>query len=154
MMNAPHSKKVIFMPTQEVKFLVVEDNPADIRTSLSLLEKVGSRTEVEVLSSIPRALNFLEDVKAGKRPAPRLVILDLDFGQDSGFEFLRAWRSSALGDVPIIVWTVMEESLLKISSMFGVSEVVPKSEGPEALDQAIARVLNGADNSDTGATGR
>ena len=81
-------------PNREVQFLIVEDTAEDIRTCVGILEKIAPKSSIEVLSAIPRALDFLEDVKAARRPAPRLVILDLDFGQDSGFEFLRAWRSA------------------------------------------------------------
>jgi CheY-like chemotaxis protein len=136
------------------KFLIVEDNPADIVSCRSLLQKADPNGEVEILSTIPRALSFLEEVKAGSAQAPRLVILDLDFGGDSGFEFLRAWRSHNLKQIPVIVWTALEETMLKVSGMFGVNDVVAKRDGADALDQAIARVLSPSAESATGETGR
>jgi CheY-like chemotaxis protein len=72
----------------------------------------------------------------GSRPAPDLVVLDLAFPMESGFEVLRRWRAHPkLRDIRIIVWTAMGETEQCLSEYFGVQKVVPKWAGPKELEQ-------------------
>jgi len=75
-----------------MRVLIVEDNPVDTTKCIVLLKKVGA-AEIEAVPTVAAALVHLEDVLDNKRPAPELIVLDLAFPLESGFEVLRRWRA-------------------------------------------------------------
>ena len=85
---------------------------------------------------------FLEDVVAGEKPCPDLVLLDLDFGMDSGFELLRFYKTNPeLHGCKIVVWTVLGESHQELCKFFGVENVLSKHDGEAPLSNALSKVL-------------
>jgi CheY-like chemotaxis protein len=125
------------------RVLIIEDNPADVYQATSVLRKLGI-TDTHAITSVPFALEYLRDITEGQRTIPDLVILDLEFGKDSGFEVLRFWKSTPqLKDVRIIVWTVMGELEQKMSKLFGV-DVISKHAGVTELQRAIDPMVRGA----------
>lgn len=120
--------------------LIIEDNLAHISQSADVLQKVGVK-EVQSITSVLGAIESLQDVAEGRRIAPDVVILDLEFGQESGFEVLRYWKSAPqLKDIHIIVWTIMGELEQKIAGMFNVHQVVDKAAGPKELERALKTI--------------
>jgi len=120
-----------------MRALVVEDDPVDAARCIALLKKLGT-AEIETVPTVAAALLHLDDVIDGSRPAPDLVVLDLAFPMESGFEVLRRWRAHPkLRDIRIIVWTAMGETEQRLSEYFGVQKVVPKWAGPKELEQAV-----------------
>ncbi len=117
--------------------LIVEDRPGDVRDAAKALKKLGV-TEIDVLSAAPMAVLRLEEVLAGARPAPDVIILDLDLGIDSGFEVLRFWKTNRkkLAGTRIVVWTVMGEREREIVHHFG-AEFVSKLAGTSELERAL-----------------
>lgn len=109
--------------------LVIEDNPSDIREVTRILQDLGVQN-IHTVARIASAVDYLSDVVEGCRNAPDLIVLDLNFEDESGFEVLRFWRSTPqLKGLPIVVWTVMGELEKKIASLFGVDKVMDKSTG-------------------------
>ncbi|HET9182838.1 MAG TPA: response regulator [Candidatus Angelobacter sp.] len=117
--------------------LIVEDNNADLAQSAAILKKLQFDT-VEATNSVAGAIMHLLDAVDGKRPAPDLILLDLSFTQESGFEVLRYWKSNRdhLKKTRIIVWTVMGDTEQQLCRYFGV-DVVPKWAGPLELENAL-----------------
>ena len=119
------------------RVLIVEDTPADVRQSTAVVKKLGA-TDVIALNNIPAAILFLQDVLEGTKPAPDLILLDLSFSRESGFEVLRYWKSNAkLHQINVVVWTVMGDTEKKLCQFFGVEHVVPKWAGAKELETAL-----------------
>src|ERR1700720_2696429 len=128
------------MPAKSaVRVLIIEDDAADARKAIAIFNKLG--LEVQSTITVLAARNLLEDVAEGAHPAPRLIVLDLGFPLESGFEVLRYWKSvPALQTIPIIVWTHAEPRELELAGYFRVAAVVQKSSGPKELESALRRV--------------
>lgn len=116
---------------------IIEDNNSDLRESAAVLRKVGFE-EVDAMNNVPGALMRLQDAADGRRPAPDLILLDLAFTRESGFEVLRFWKTNIdrLQNTRIVVWTQMGDTEQLLCRYFGV-DVVPKWAGPQALEQAV-----------------
>ena len=120
-----------------VKVLVVEDSVKDLNTCVRVLEAIGA-SQIDAISSVPMAILRLEAMASGKSPKPQVIILDLGFSMESGFEVLRYWKSNpALRDIPIVVWTEMGDTEQQLCAVFGVHRVVPKWSGAAELAQAV-----------------
>ena len=117
--------------------LVVEDNKSDLRQSTALLKKLQF-SQVDAVATGERALMLLQDAVEGNKPAPELVLLDLSFARDSGFEVLRYWKShqDQLKNTRIVVWTIMGETEQELCRYFGV-DVVPKWAGETELENVL-----------------
>ena len=142
--KVPASKKSGKMTSQmnAMQALIIEDDPRAIQQASSILNKLGV-TEVQSISSIPNAMNYLRRVAEGRTEVPGLLVLDLDFSMESGFEVLRFWKaSSQLQNMRVIVWTVMGELEQKISRLFGVENVVDKHAGVGELEKALKWTLS------------
>lgn len=131
------------MPAENpVRVLLIEDNEADTQHALTIFNTLG--LEVQSIVTVLGARNYLEDVAAGTHPAPHLIVLDLAFALESGFEVLRYWKSTpALQTIQIIVWTRAHEQERKIAAYFNIAAVVQKSQGPKQLEGALKRAISG-----------
>lgn len=131
------------MPAKNpVRVLLVEDGEADTQQALTIFNTLG--LEVQSTITVLGARNYLEDVAAGTHPAPHLMVLDLAFSVDSGFEVLRYWKSTpALQTIQIIVWTRAHEQERKIAAYFHVAAVVKKTDSLDELESALKRVIAG-----------
>jgi CheY-like chemotaxis protein len=123
-----------------MRTLVVEDNIVDATRCISLLKRLGAN-EIDAVRTVAAALLRLDDVIDGKLAAPDVIVLDLAFSYESGFEILRRWKAhDKLKDIRIIVWTQMGETEQRLCGYFGVHRVVPKWAGDRELKQAIEAV--------------
>lgn len=131
------------MPVENpVRVLLIEDDEADTQQALTIFNTLG--LEVQSIVTVLGARNYLEDVAAGTHPAPHLVVLDLAFGHESGFEVLRYWKSTpALQTIQIIVWTRAHQQERKIAAYFHVAAVVQKTLGLKELENVLKRVIAG-----------
>ncbi len=121
--------------------LIVEDNLTDLGTANGVLTELGVE-KVESATTIPAALVYLEEVAERKRAAPALILLDLSFGYDSGFEVLRRWKSDArLKAIKIVVWTQMGEREQELCKLFGLQHVVSKWDTIMELRNALQSAL-------------
>lgn len=117
--------------------LIVEDTNSDLRQSAAVVKKLGFK-DVDAVNNVPGALMILQDGVDGKKPLPDLVLLDLSFTRESGFEVLRYWKSNknSMKGTRVVVWTVMGETEQQLCRYFGV-EVVSKWAGPEELEKVL-----------------
>lgn len=121
--------------------LIVEDNPKDMQQAATLFKKLGAQ-EVQATASVAFALKYLRDALEGGKELPNLLLLDLEFSQESGFEVLRYWKATPrLKSMRVIVWTVMGELEQNISGMFGVDQVVDKKLGISELEKVVKKTL-------------
>lgn len=119
------------------RVLIIEDTPSDIRQSTAVVKKLGAE-DIITMNNIAATMLLLQDVAEGTKRAPDLILLDLSFPRESGFEVLRYWKSNAkLNRIPVVVWTVMGDTEKKLCEFFGVEHVVPKWAGPKELEAAL-----------------
>jgi CheY-like chemotaxis protein len=116
--------------------VIIEDSSDDLSTATRVLNGIGIR-EVATFSRIPEAMIYLEEIAAGGRDCPDLMLLDLNLGNDSGFEVLRYYKSTPnLQKCQIIVWSASGAIEKELCLHFGV-ECVDKGAGEAALATAI-----------------
>ena|SRR5437660_12917719 len=119
------------------RVLLIENNPKDIQQATAILQKLGFH-DVHAITGVPLAVEYLRDITEGRKVPPDVVVLDLDFGKDSGFEVLRFWKSAPeLQGVRMIVWTIMGELEKQMAELFGVAGVISKHEGPRELHRVL-----------------
>jgi CheY-like chemotaxis protein len=117
--------------------LVVENEPKDLKSAADSARASGF-TEVEGKTSPYAARVYLEDRLANGPKLPDGILLDLDFGIESGYELLRFWHSNPeLRTIPLIVWSILGEEQKHMCSLFKVKQFVGKWEGNEALQSAL-----------------
>ncbi len=119
------------------RVLIIEDNNSDLRQSISVLKKLQYE-DIDCLNNVPAAMMRLQDIVDGKSPAPDLVVLDLSFTRESGFEVLRFWKTNrdCMQNTRIVVWTAMGETEQQLCRYFGV-DVVPKWTGMQELESVL-----------------
>lgn len=124
-----------------VRALIVEDNSSDVTKAASVLNKLGV-TEIQAFPRVSTAMEHLRGVVEGRAEVPNVLILDLDFNMESGFEVLRFWKASPkLKGMHVVVWTLMGELEQKVSRLFGVENVVDKQAGVRELEKALRWTL-------------
>lgn len=128
------------MESTMARALIIDDEASDRQWARSVIGKMGYQ-EIDAVSRVDVALMRLEEALEGKAPIPELILLDLGFTDESGFEILRFWKSNPTlrAKTRVVVWTLMTNPPeAELASYFGV-EVVPKWSGPADLEMAIKR---------------
>ncbi len=83
------------MKSEKPKILLVEDNPADINLVEEALEEAQLDCCLHIMRDGVRAVEFLEQLDAEPdRPAPQVVLLDLNLPKIGGEEVLKRVRLS------------------------------------------------------------
>jgi CheY-like chemotaxis protein len=120
--------------------LVLEENVADLNTCVTLLRKMGV-AQLDAISNVRAAMLRLEEIDDHRLPKPDLIILDLSFSSDGGFEILR-YRGSrpTLRSIPLIVWNSTPDSEQELCEVFDVDRVVHKSPSARELHEAVLSV--------------
>jgi CheY-like chemotaxis protein len=122
--------------------LVIENSPLDVTKVVRILQNLKVDQPVVVLTSVAKALMYLEDVVAGEKQCPELIVLDLEFGAESGFEILRFRKANpGLQQCQVLVWTVMGEREKELCRLFGITHILSKKDGDAALESALRNVL-------------
>src|SRR5690349_5924949 len=120
--------------------LVVEDNRKDAKVATEVLSKAG--LGVQLVDNVGAAVLRLNEVLEGKHQAPDLLLVDLSFPTDSGFEVLRLWKSNPqLIKIPVVVWTQMGKTEQKLCDYFGVTKMVSKADGRQGLERAVSSLM-------------
>lgn len=121
----------------KLRVLVVEDDLHDLKKCVAVLERLGAE-QVDALSNISTAMFRMQNIMEGTVESPDLIILDLDFSKDSGFEILRIWKANPrLNQIPLVVWTHLGDTEQKLCHYFGVQKVIPKWAGTIELEKAV-----------------
>ncbi len=122
------------------RVLVIENSPLYVAKAVHILKNM-KLDEPLVLTSVAKALMYLEDVLAGEKQCPELILLDLEFGAESGFEILRFRKANPrLQQCEVLVWTVMGEREKELCRLFGVT-YISKQDGDSALESALRDVI-------------
>ncbi len=120
-----------------VEFLLVEDNPGDVRLTREALKDSKVRNNLNVLGDGVSALAFLRrEPPHEKASRPDIILLDLNLPKMDGREVLsRIKADPALRSIPVVVITSSEaeEDILKTYDLH-VNCYVTK---PVDLDQFI-----------------
>src|SRR3569623_1548604 len=120
--------------------LVVETEPKDLKNAADSARAAGFK-EIEGKTSPYAARLYLEDRLANGPKLPDGILLDLDFGIESGYELLRFWHSnSKLRTIPLVVWSILGEEQKQMCNLFKVKQFVGKWEGNEALQNALKEI--------------
>ena len=123
-----------------LRAVIVEDTLADMRTASRVLNQAGIES-VAVFNNMPMAMMYLEEVVAGEKTCPDLIILDLGLGTSSGFEALRFRKSRIkLSACKVVVWTINGELREEMCTLLGASHVVAKEDGEAALLKAVTEL--------------
>jgi CheY-like chemotaxis protein len=123
------------------RLLVVENEPRDARLAAEAAKLAGF-TEIEARATPHAARAYLEDRLEKEEVLPDGIVLDLDFGTESGYELLRFWHGNPkLRGVPVVVWSIMGEEQRKMCDLFKVKQYVGKWEGNDALQQALQSII-------------
>jgi CheY-like chemotaxis protein len=139
-LHKPESSRLESAATMPIHVLVVEDSVADLNACVSALQKMGI-AQLDALSNVRAAMLRLEEINEGRLAKPDLIILDLNFSSESGFEVLRYWKSNPpLRSIPVIIWTGLGENEQELCRAFGVHRVVAKWAGGQALQEAVSSV--------------
>jgi two-component system, chemotaxis family, response regulator Rcp1 len=88
-----------------VEILLVEDNPADIRLAVEILNSAKIANRLSVVSDGVEAMEFLRHRgRFAKAPRPGLILLDLNLPRKDGREVLAEIKQDAdLKRIPVIV---------------------------------------------------
>lgn len=122
------------------RLLLIDDQPKDLLSARDLAEGLGM--QVLATNTLRDARKQLEQGLNGEIPLPEVILLDLDLGQDSGFELLRYRHSTpALAQIPLLVWSVVEEQR-EICSLFNIALFVSKWQGKDALREALTQLVS------------
>jgi CheY-like chemotaxis protein len=123
---------------EELKVLVVDDEPSMRKVERALLQAIGVRTIYE-------AGDGKSGLEAICARAPDLVLLDWEMPSLNGPEFMRVLRSPAkfpLPDVPVIMLTGYSERSRVVEAVrLGVNEYLLKPVSSTALLARIASIL-------------
>lgn len=121
--------------------LLVDDEPGDLKRAREAAESLGIE-DVQTRTSVRAAHQYLEKGLAGEEALPDVIVIDLDFGHDSGFELLRFWHSTpGLKQIRVLVWSVVEEQQ-QICELFRVNSFVSKGSGVGAFREALSKLIS------------
>ena len=99
-------------------------------------------SEVQKHESVRSALAHLEEGLRGETALPDAMVLDLDFGYESGFELLRfRCENPRLLKIPLIVWTMLGPENREICGLFRINGYVSKWEGLEVLQKVLRETI-------------
>ncbi len=101
----------------QIEILLVEDNPGDVRLTLTALKNGKLNNRTNVVNDGVQALAYLHHEGAYKdKPHPDLIVLDLNLPKKSGHEVLAEIKQDPkLGLIPVIILTTSnaESDILK-----------------------------------------
>lgn len=127
------------MPSQK-SILIVEDDAEDMARAVSVVRSLGVES-VHPYGTAAQAQFFLEKCLAGEHSVPDAIILDLDLGQESGYELLRFWRTSpGLAGMAVVVWSGLGDHYRDLCDLFRVNVFIPKWKGADALKDALSLI--------------
>lgn len=124
-----------------LEFLLVDDNPGDVRLTREACRESGLSAALSVVADGEQALAFLRRSSSYESaPRPDLVILDLNLPRLDGHQVLAALRAdAALRDVPVAVLTTSKADEERLAAFAGPRfRYIVK---PRDLDEFITVVL-------------
>jgi len=108
---------------QEVKILLVEDDPGHARLIEKNLRRSNITNEIITVSDGQRALDYLfgeGDYVGKERPAPLLVLLDLNLPVLDGYQVLQCMKADErTRHIPVIILTTTDDTR-EVSRCYGL----------------------------------
>jgi CheY-like chemotaxis protein len=119
------------------RILIVEDEVRDFRFAERCARWCGF-SEVDGTPSAEAAQALLEKAHSENRALPDAILLDLDLGRESGFNFLRfRYKNPEVLKVPVVVWTQLGDENRELCNVFKVQGYIGKSDGEYELGKAL-----------------
>lgn len=123
------------------QILIIENDERDERIAEQCAIQCGFPF-IHKTSSVETAKALLETAHEQGRELPDAILLDLDLGLESGFDFLRIRHQNPwLMKIPVVVWTKLGEQNRELCSVFNVQAYVPKYSGEFGLLKAFESIL-------------
>ena len=136
------------MSTKNLRVLLVEDNPADVRLTQEALRDAQFAGTVHVARDGADAIDYLRRSitdagdEATKTEFPDLVLLDLNLPRKDGREVLREIKSEQrLSLIPVVVLTT-SDSPTDVTACYGLhaNAYVTKPRDFDEFEQTVARI--------------
>ena len=90
-------------PKRTLKFLLVEDNPADVLLVRIALNEIAPHCSITVAIDGAQAIRLIEAVHQDDRSPFDLILLDLNLPRFDGFEVLKVIRSERMVISPVVM---------------------------------------------------
>lgn len=130
------------MATNQNSLLIVENDPRDTLAAADVARSLGL-DQLRTFNAISRTVSFLEGCIEGRASLPDVILLDLDLGQESGYELLRIWKiTPRLSAIPLVVWSILGDHHRELCDIFKVTAFVPKWQGRDALREGLLACLD------------
>lgn len=124
------------------QILMVEDLDSDVRALQATLRELGN-FELRTYRAASQAVEHLSSALEEGRDKPKLIIVDLNLPNSSGYELLRYYHAHPnCHEIPLVVWSVMDgETDQKLTSWMGAKKLISKNSGPTTLKKSLAAFL-------------
>ena len=121
---------------------MVEDLDSDVRELQAALREIGE-FELRSFRVASQAVEHLSSTLADGGEKPKLIIVDLNLPNSSGYELLRYYHSHPnCHEIPLVVWSVMDgETQQKLTTWMGAKKFISKNSGPTTLRKSLATFL-------------
>lgn len=122
--------------------LLLEDIDSDVKEIESALGQIGAY-DVKRFENASLAVEFLSDALHSDSELPRLIVVDLNLPDSSGYELLRFYHATPkIQSVPCAAWSVMDgETDKKLTTWMGAKKLISKNSGPTTLRKSLASLL-------------
>lgn len=117
--------------------LIIENESRDAQIATESALQSGY-SSVDCTPSANAAHTLLEKRRAEKEELPTAILLDLDLGTESGFDFLRIRHETPwILEIPLVVWTKLTDHNEALCDVFKIQGYVRKYTGGEGLRKAL-----------------
>ncbi|MEJ2044909.1 MAG: response regulator [Reinekea sp.] len=121
------------MTTQQLKVLIIEDDPRNAEIQRRFLERIDGVELVGIAHSLASAQDLIEVF------APQLMLLDVHLPDGNGLEVLRQWRAEHKTFDVILITAAKEVDTVRSALHAGVFEYILKPLVYERLEESIER---------------
>ena len=129
------------------QILMVEDLDSDVRELQAALREIGD-FELRSYRAASQAIEHLSSTLKSGGEKPKLIVVDLNLPNSSGYELLRYYHSHPnCHEIPLIIWSVMDgETQQKLTTWMGAKKFISKNSGPTTLKKSLAAFLTPESN--------
>lgn len=121
--------------------LIIENDPNDVRFAEQIALQSGF-SSITATPSAEAATALLEKARNNNEELPAAILLDLDLGTESGFDFLRTrYNSRWLIEIPLLVWTKLTDHNAHLCDVFKIQGYIRKSAGEYDLYKALESIM-------------
>ena len=131
------------MKIQELKVMLVEDNPEDIAFTRIMLRKIELDHHLVVAEDGKGAIQALEVLGKDKSKIPDLILLDINLPDISGIDLLtRLKGESRFAKIPVVMLTGSNvDDDIQRSYDLGASTYLVKPISKDALMQVVQNIF-------------